>query len=141
MTPWYEDDPMSALEAKEAATRLAFAPIAFQAALALRDLGLLAALDRAGDAGLDLEQVAERSGVSSYGCGVLLDMGLSSRVVCQREGRFRLTRIGHFLLHDGMTRANMDFTADVCWRPMAHWRRCLARWRWRLPKYRHSSAA
>lgn len=125
MTAWYQDDPMSALEAKEAATRLAFAPIAFQAALALRDLGLLAALGGAGDVGLDLEQIAERSGVSSYGCGVLLDMGLSARVVCQRDGSFRMTRMGQFLLHDGMTRANMDFTADVCWRPLAHLSRAI----------------
>lgn len=120
MTAWYQEDPMSALQAKEAATRLAFAPIAFQAALSLRDLGLLAALDEAGATGLDLEGVAARSGVSAYGCGVLLDMGLSARVVCQRAGRFTLSRIGHFLLHDGMTRANMDFTAEVCWRPLAH---------------------
>jgi hypothetical protein len=28
--------------------------------------------------------------------------------------------LGHFLLHDGMTRANMDFTADVCYRAMSH---------------------
>lgn len=120
MTAWYQEDPMSALEAKEAATRLAFAPIAFQAALSLRDLGLLAVLDEAGAMGLDLAGVAGRSGVSVYGCGVLLDMGLSARVVCQRDGRFTLSRIGHFLLHDGMTRANMDFTAEVCWRPLAH---------------------
>lgn len=120
MTAWYQEDPMSALEAKEAATRLAFAPVAFQAALSLRDLGLLAALDAAGASGLDLTDVAVHSGVSVYGCGVLLDMGLSARVVSQRDGRFRLTRMGHFLLHDGMTRANMDFTAEVCWRPLAH---------------------
>lgn len=118
MTTWYQHDPMSALEAKEAAQRLAFAPIAFQAALSLRDLGILAAVDASGAQGLTATEIAERTGVSAYGVGVLLDMGLSARIVTENDARFALSRLGHFVLHDGMTRANMDFTADVCYRGM-----------------------
>jgi len=120
MDQWYQKDSMSVLEAKEEAQRLAFAPIAFQAALCLRDLGLLAALDAAGKEGLDLDELARRTGVARYGVGVLLDMGLSVRVVIQQDGVFHLSRLGHFVLHDSMARANMDFTADICYRPMAH---------------------
>lgn len=120
MNQWYQEDSMSVLEAKEEAQRLAFAPIAFQAALCLRDLGMLAALDGAGKGGLALGELAARTGVSEYGVGVLVDMGLSARVVNQREQRFTLSRLGHFVLHDSMARANMDFTADICYRPMAH---------------------
>ncbi len=119
MSSWYQHDPMTALAAKEAAQRLAFAPIAFQAALSLRDLGILSALDTAGHAGLTLAEIAERTGVSVYGASVLLDMGLSARIVIETDGRFALARMGHFLLHDAMTRANMNFTADVCYRGMA----------------------
>ena len=51
MVRWYQEDPLTALQAKEEAQKLAFAPIAFQAALSLRDLGILAVLDAAGDDG------------------------------------------------------------------------------------------
>lgn len=58
--------------------------------------------------------------MSEYGVKVLLDMGLSARIVTQTGARFYLARLGHFLLHDGMTQANMDFTNDVCYRGMIH---------------------
>lgn len=119
MSDWYTHDPMSALEAKEAAQRLAFAPFAFQAAQALRGLGVLAALDAAGAGGLDAAEVAGRCGLSAYGVAVLLDMGLSARIVTEREGRYALARVGHYLLHDAMTRVNFDFSADVCYRGLA----------------------
>ncbi len=120
MVRWYQEDPLTALQAKEEAQKLAFAPIAFQAALSLRDLGILAVLDAAGDDGLEAPAIAERSGVSEYGVKVLLDMALSARIVTQTGARFYLARLGHFLLHDGMTQANMDFTNDVCYRGMIH---------------------
>jgi ubiquinone/menaquinone biosynthesis C-methylase UbiE len=120
MTNWYQHDPLSALQAKEEAQRLAFAPIAFQAALSLRDLGILEILGQADDAGLRGQVIAERSGVSEYGVNVLLEMALSARIVTETAGDYRLARLGQFLLHDGMTRANMDFTADVCYRAMTH---------------------
>ncbi|WP_324732677.1 methyltransferase [Pseudomonas paeninsulae] len=120
MTKWYQHDPLSALQAKEEAQRLAFAPIAFQTALSLRDLGILEVLDQAGDSGLPSGVIAERSGVSEYGVKVLLDMALSARIVTEDGPCYRLARLGHFLLHDGMTRTNMDFTADVCYRAMSH---------------------
>jgi hypothetical protein len=120
MSKWYQHDPLSALQAKEEAQRLAFAPIAFQTALSLRDLGILEVLEQAGDAGLPAPLIAERSGVSEYGVKVLLDMGLSARIVTEDGSNYCLARLGHFLLHDGMTRANMDFTADVCYRAMSH---------------------
>jgi len=40
----FDEDPLSALEAITAAQHLAFAPLAFQAALVMRDRGILAAL-------------------------------------------------------------------------------------------------
>lgn len=113
-------DPLTALQAKEQAQKLAFAPIAFQAAQSLRELGILAVLDEAGAPGLSALQVAERSGVSEYGVKVLLDMGLSALIVTQRDDCYVLARLGRYLLHDAMTRVNMDFTANVCYRAMSH---------------------
>ncbi|ETJ35460.1 O-methyltransferase, partial [human gut metagenome] len=45
----------------------------------------------------------------------LLDMGLSGRIITCKEGMYYLAKIGHYLLHDTMTRVNMDFTQDVCY--------------------------
>lgn len=47
-------------------------------------------------------------------------MGLSGRIVTQQNGRYFLAKVGHFLLHDEMTRVNMDFTQDVCYQGLFH---------------------
>ncbi len=117
---WYEKDALNALQAKEQAQKLAFAPIAFQAARSLNELGILTALD-ANQEGLDAAAIAERCDLSVYGVAVLLDMGLSAHIVTQDAERlYHLARLGHFLLHDRMTRINMNFTADICYRAMSH---------------------
>lgn len=110
----------SALEAKSEAQKLAFAPIVFHTARTLRDLGVLAALDSAGEPGATAAQIAGSTGVSEYGVKVLLDMAISASIVHWNTPNYALTKMGYFLLHDPMTRANMDFTADVCYAAMMH---------------------
>lgn len=116
----YSHDPLTAFEAKTEAQKLAFAPITFHSARTLRDLGILAVLDAAGGDGLNATQISERSGVSEYGVKVLLDMALSAHIVTWRTPNYIIAKLGYFLLHDGMTRANLDFTADVCYAAMMH---------------------
>jgi ubiquinone/menaquinone biosynthesis C-methylase UbiE len=116
----YNQDPFSAFQAKEEAQKLAFAPILFHCARTLRDLGILQALDNVGDAGMDAKMLAAETGASEYGVKVLLDMALSGRIVTWAAPNYVLANLGHFLLHDGMTRANMNFTADVCYAAMTH---------------------
>lgn len=113
-------DPFNAMAAKTEAQKLAFAPIVFHAARTLRDLGILAALDVAGNNGLDANNIAVETGVSEYGVKVLLDMALCAHIVIWDSPKYILANLGHFILHDGMTRANMDFTADVCYSAMNH---------------------
>lgn len=120
MTQGYSRDTLSALDAITEAQKIAHAPMLFQAAWALRELGLLGALEEADRAGLSLAELAERCGISEYGAGVLLDMGLSARIVWLDAERYVLGRVGHFLLNDPMTRINMDFTQHVCYGAMAH---------------------
>ncbi len=62
----------SRLDAQLAAQRIALAPLVFQAARGLRDLGILEALRHAHD-GLTREEVAQRLDVASYGVTVLLE--------------------------------------------------------------------
>ncbi|CAH0533965.1 hypothetical protein VST7929_01847 [Vibrio stylophorae] len=107
-------------DARTEAQKLAFAPFAFQTALALRELGILKALDDAGDTGLTATALATVTGVSEYGVKVLLDMGLSVGIVFWQESRYILSKMGYFVEHDEMTRVNMDFTNDVCYKPLAH---------------------
>ncbi len=116
----YSLDPFNALDAKTEAQKLAFAPIVFQTAKSLRDLGILAALDEVKKDGLDAVAISKRTGISEYGVKVLLDMGLSAHIVTWHAPKYRLANLGHYLLHDGMTRANVDFTADVCYAAMMH---------------------
>jgi len=116
----YEKDNLSALEAITEAQRIAFAPMLFQTALCLRNTGVLAWLDTQGPRGSTLDEIVANSTLSDYGAGVLLDMGLSGRIVTHSEGRYYLAKIGHYLLHDTMTRINMDFTQDVCYQGLFH---------------------
>ncbi|MDG3087525.1 class I SAM-dependent methyltransferase [Vibrio hannami] len=116
----YKQDPFNAFEAKTEAQKLSFAPVVFHTARTLRDLNILEALDKAGSNGLSAEEISEQTDVSVYGVKVLLDMALSAHIVLWKKPNYVLANLGHFLLHDGMTNANLDFTADVCYAAMMH---------------------
>lgn len=113
-------DGKSLYEVKAEAQKLAFAPLAFHAALALRDLGLLEALAKSGPEGFTAERVAQLTHLPLYGVKVLLEAGLVCELVALEKDHYRLRKLGLLVLQDAMTRANMDFTADVCYRGMAH---------------------
>lgn len=98
------------------AQRIAFAPLMFQAARVARDNGLLQAVEDAGPEGLTPEEAAEKAGSSRYGARVLLEGCLALQLVLLRGGRYVIERAGRLVLHDEMTRVNMDFVHDVCYR-------------------------
>jgi len=114
----FDKDPLSALEAISAAQWLAFAPLAFQATVVMRDRGVLAALAKA--AGASVEDVAATTGLSAYAARVLLEAGLGLRIVWRRDGKYYLGKLGQCLLHDDLTQINLDFSRDVCYRAAAH---------------------
>lgn len=120
MSYGYDKDSISALDAISEAQRIAFAPMVFQAALNLRNHGIFAYLDRCGNQGAALEQIVPMTTLSRYAVELLLDVGLSSRIIIKRENHYFLGKTGHFLLHDTMTRVNMDFMQDVCYQGMFH---------------------
>ncbi|HPA18562.1 MAG TPA: methyltransferase [Verrucomicrobiae bacterium] len=112
---FFQQDTLTAVDAKEHAQFLAFAPIAFQAARALVNLGLLAAVEKARPHGLSSAQAAAKTGLSNYGARVLLEAGLGLGLLTTDGENFRATRAAWFLLHDEMTRVNFDFVNDVCY--------------------------
>lgn len=116
----FTKDTLSAIEAKQEAQKIAFAPIAFQATKALRDLGALAAIEAAGDTGAPAHEVERRTGLSTYAARVLLEAGLGIGSLLLRDGCYVLTRLGWYLLNDPMTRVNMDFVHDVNYRGFFH---------------------
>ncbi|MDA3850310.1 MAG: hypothetical protein PF447_03480, partial [Spirochaetaceae bacterium] len=60
-TPWQEDhyseDKIRAVDAKYEAQKIAFAPLAFQAARSLRNLGILQLLFNAGEQGVSIDEL------------------------------------------------------------------------------------
>ena len=108
----YGTDKKSALQAKYDAQKIAFAPIMFQAAKSLRDLGILETLKK-NKKGLTVPEVAEKTDMPEYGVKVLLEAGLSIELVYVKDDKFFLTKTGWFILSDDLTRINMDFTNDV----------------------------
>lgn len=117
----FDKDSLSALEAIGAAQWLAFAPLAFQATVVMRDRGVLAALAKADPSkGCSIEEVVGATGLSRYAVRVLLEAGLGLKIVWRRDGRYRIGKLGRYLLDDELTRVNLDFSRDVCYRAAAH---------------------
>jgi hypothetical protein len=110
-------DAMSAVEARFNAQQIALAPIIFQAARLLRDLGILKAL-RANRTGLPLEEIAEKVEISRYGVIVLLEAGLAAGLVRSEDKRYFLTMTGVYILSDELTRNNMDVVHHCCFQAM-----------------------
>lgn len=113
----YGSDKKTALQAKFDAQKIAFAPIMFQAARALRNLGILEAIKN-NRKGLTIAEVAEKLQLTVYGVKVLLEAGLSLEMVSVENDKFFITKTGWFILRDELTRVNMDFTNDVNYKGM-----------------------
>ncbi|MCD9014569.1 methyltransferase [Parachryseolinea silvisoli] len=114
---FFETDKLTALQAIEKAQWIAFAPVVFQATRVLRDTGILQAIEDSAD-GMTQDEVVARVQLPVYGVRVLLEAGLGIGLVTFRDGRYRTTKTTSFILHDTLTRVNMDFTHDVCYNAM-----------------------
>ncbi|MCG8581716.1 MAG: methyltransferase [Bacteroidales bacterium] len=117
MSVTYGKDTKSALQAKFDAQKIAFAPIMFQAALALRNLGILE-LIKSKRKGITIASIAEELKLSEYGVKVLLEAGLSLEMVMVENDLYKITKTGWYVLSDELTRVNMDFTQDVNYKGM-----------------------
>lgn len=115
---FYTKERHSAADAKFEAQKIAFAPFVFQAAMALRDLGVLAAVERYGDDGVSVGDLAEELQVPEYGVKLLLEAGSGTDLLLCKNEKYSLANTGYFILHDPMTQANMNFVQDVNYRGM-----------------------
>ncbi len=119
----YYTDKIRAIDAKVEAIKIAFSPMTFQAIRALIELGLLQMISDSGDEGITIKGLSEKSGISEYGVGVLVEMALGMGVVKFNEKeaengteKIVLGKIGWFLLEDDCTRVNFNFTNDICYK-------------------------
>jgi len=95
--------------------QLAFSPLLFQAAMAARNMGVLAAVHASQTAGVVPAEVAARANVSLYATRVLLEGCLALQLVALEAGRYRITDAGTLWLFDRMTNVNANFVQDVCY--------------------------
>ncbi len=117
---FFKKDKRTAIQAQEAAQWIAFGPAIFQAARILRDSGILKEVDKAGATGITLEEIAEKVNLSHYGVRVLLESGLGLGIVLVNEKKYTLGKVGYFILHDALTKVNMDFIHDVNYKGLFH---------------------
>jgi ubiquinone/menaquinone biosynthesis C-methylase UbiE len=115
---FYETDTLSALEAKEKAQWIAFAPVVFQTTKILRDTGILKAIES--NQGLSLAEIVAKVNLPLYGTRVLVEAALGIGLLTCREHKYFTTKTATFILHDDLTRVNMDFVQDVCYKGMFH---------------------
>ena len=107
---------LDARGARSLAQRVAFGPLTFHSALALRDLGILQALLDASEEGATISELANDLQVPPYGLTVLLESGLGAGFVRKLGARFIATKAAYFIVHADMTRVNFNFVRDVCYR-------------------------
>lgn len=115
---FYAKDKRTALEAQFLAQMIAFGPIVFQVARALRNFGILSLIESSRGQGITLKEIATQKNMHEYGVRVLLESGLGIGLINVNDGKYSLAKTGYFLLHDNLTKVNMDFVHDVCYQGM-----------------------
>lgn len=110
---------MKAINALHEAQKIAFSPFVFQTAYTLMDLGVLDAIFNAKD-GVTINELEDQTNVSNYGLQVLLEMAVASDFIILKEEKYSLSKVGYFLARDEMTRVNLMFTQDICYKGLFH---------------------
>lgn len=120
----FKTDNIRAVDAKFEAQKIAFAPMCYQAVRTMLELGMMQAINDAGDAGISRKELAEKAKISEYGAGVLCEMALGMNVIKLSQDseagsadkeKFVIGKIGWMLLEDDLTKVNFWFTNDICY--------------------------
>lgn len=106
------NDTKTALEAQYEAQKIAFAPIVFQVARSMRDLGVLEYL-YTNKQGSTQKEISDELNLTQYSVKVLLETSLSADIVKVQEEQYFITKTGIFLLKDPMTNINMNYNHYV----------------------------
>ena len=115
---FFTKDTRNALESKEYAQWIAFAPVVFQATRALRNLKILQTIESSGKEGITINQLSQQLNLPHYGVRVLVEAGLGIGLILNNEDRYTLTKTGFFVINDELTKVNINFTNEVCYEGM-----------------------
>lgn len=110
---------MKALNSLYEAQKIAFSPFVFQTVYTMSSLGIMDELYEERD-GLTIEEIATRKNLSEYGVRVLVEMAKIADVLELNGDKYTLSKIGYFLTRDEMTKVNMMFTQDICYKGLFH---------------------
>lgn len=110
---------MKAIDALHEAQKIAFSPFVFQTTYCMLQFGIFDLIFENRE-GITKEEIAEKSGISLYGVTVLLEMAESSGIVEINDEKYTLTKLGYFIARDEMTRVNLMFTQDICYKGLFH---------------------
>ncbi len=112
---------MKALDALYEAQKIAFSPFVFQTAYSMHNLGIFDKIFEAKD-GLTLQEIAQQTNLDEYGVRVLIEMAAAADIVEKNSAtnKYTLSKIGYFVARDEMTRVNMLFTQDICYKGLYH---------------------
>jgi ubiquinone/menaquinone biosynthesis C-methylase UbiE len=113
---FYNEDKSTAIEAMEKAQWLAFAPVVFQASRALRNLGILTAVENRRQKGITAGEIELECKLNHYGTRVLCEAGLAIGLLYIKGEQYFLTKTASFFINDKLTEANCDFVNDVCYK-------------------------
>jgi len=109
-----QNDTKTALEAQYEAQKIAFAPVIFQVAKTMRDMGILETLYEHEKSGLRVDEIAQKVELGNYSIKILLESALSADIVkVDQQQKYRITKTGYFLFKDKMTRINMNYNHYV----------------------------
>ena len=107
---------MKAIDALYQAQKIAFSPFVFETCYTLLELGILETINNHKN-GVSIKEISKETNVSEYGVRVLLEMAASAEIVEEIEDDlFGVTKLGYFILRDEMTKINLYFTHDVCYK-------------------------
>lgn len=107
---------MKAIDALYQAQKIAFSPFVFETSYTMLELGILETINNHKN-GVSIKEISKETNVSEYGVRVLLEMAASAEIVEEIEDDlFGLTKLGYFILRDEMTKINLYFTHDVCYK-------------------------
>ena len=110
----FQTDNKRAIDALTHAQFIAFAPYVFQISVLLRDKGILKQLEDSGTKGVSISEIAVKASLSHYAIRVLLEAALGIELAHRKDGKYFLSKTGHYFLNDEMTRVNTNWTRDVC---------------------------
>ncbi len=110
----FSTEQHTAREAQQLAYMIAFGPSIFQTARLMIKYGIFEMIGRQTE-GLTEQEVVEQTGLSQYAVKCLLEASLTmgTLIIDTKADRYRLSKIGWFLLNDDMLRADIDFNHDV----------------------------